>query len=97
MDKSLLQLLLDSQSKMSEDITDIKVILAKQEQNIEHHVKRTDLAEENTELLRKQMITELRPLKSHVTFINNILKVIGGLGFLVSIVAGIVKIISFFS
>jgi hypothetical protein len=93
MDQNLLQVILDNQNKMSEDIGDIKVIIAKQEQNIEYHVKRTDLAEENIALFREEM----KPVKAHVATIHTILKIIGGLGVLLSIAASIVKILAYFT
>lgn len=97
MDKNLLQIILDNQAKMSEDIVDMKVLLAKQEESITYHIKRTDLAEENMVLLREQMSIDLKPIKSHVAFVNTALKIVGGLSVLVSIGASIVKILSYFA
>lgn len=97
MDKNLLQVILDNQTKMAEDIVDMKVLLSKQEQNIVYHIKRTDLAEENIRLLREQMNKDLKPIKSYIALVNSILKIIGGLSVLLSIGASIVKIVGFFA
>lgn len=42
----------DRQESMSQDITEIKTILARQEGVLETHVMRTDIAEANLALLR---------------------------------------------
>lgn len=61
-------------------MTDIKVILAKQEESLRLHIYRTDLAEKNIELLRNQV----KPIEDHVKYINGGLKLIG----VISLVAG---------
>lgn len=66
--------------RISEDMTDVKVILARQEENISHHIKRTDLLEENVELLRDEMRKDLSPIKRHVQTVNNLLLFIGAAG-----------------
>lgn len=63
----------------------IDVTLAKQHLSLEHHIKRTELAEENLGLLKK----ELKPLAEHVITINNIAKIISVL----AAIAGIWKIL----
>jgi len=66
--------------KISEDVSDLKVTVAKQEENIKEHIRRTELAEENLDLIRKEM----QPLKEHVIAINGVLKSIG----IISIIIG---------
>lgn len=66
--------------KISEDVSDLKVTIAKQEENIKEHIRRTELAEENLDLIRKEM----QPLKEHVIAINGVLKSIG----IISIIIG---------
>ena len=66
--------------KLTDDIVDVKVILAKQEENIKHHIKRTDLLEENVEILRDEMRKDLRPIKKHVQSVGNLLKFVGATG-----------------
>lgn len=82
--------------KISEDISDLKVTSAKQEENIKEHIRRTELAEENIQMIRD----EIQPLKEHVIAINGVLKVIGIISVIVGSAAGIIqigiKIIDFF-
>lgn len=66
--------------KISEDISELKITTAKQEENLKEHIRRTELAEENLQMLRQ----EIEPLKQHVIAINGVLKIIG----LISVVIG---------
>lgn len=90
---------------MSDDLKDIKgqlkeiitsighinVTLGKQEENIKHHIYRTDLAEENIKELRK----DVAPIKKHVAMIEGVLKFFGLVALFVGIAAGIAKILLF--
>lgn len=60
----------DKLDRIVEQITEIKVSQARTEVIMEHHIKRTDLSEENLELLRE----EFKPIKAHVQFINYLAK-----------------------
>lgn len=64
------QRLLDQTEKLTDTIAAIQVILARQEEHLEHHIKRTDLLEESVEMLRN----EIKPIKSHVEFVNKLCK-----------------------
>jgi len=77
----------------SEALTDIKVILAKQQKTLDYHVYRTDLNEENTELLRM----EIKPVKQHVIVVNGLFKILGALSAVGGVVYITLKIISLFS
>lgn len=79
--------------KIAEDIVEIKVTLAEQAQQLKHHIYRSDLNEENIELLR----TEVKPLGKHVATVNGVLKGIGGLAVLATIVKGVIEVVKFFS
>lgn len=74
--------------KISEDISDLKVTTAKQEENIKEHIRRTEIAEENLDLIRK----EIEPLKEHVIVINGFLKIVGAISVIVGSVAGMIRI-----
>ena len=82
--------------KISEDISELKIVAAKQEENIKEHIRRTEIAEENLVLIRKEM----EPLKEHVIAINGVLKVIGVISIILGSAAGFfelsTKIASFF-
>jgi archaellum component FlaC len=71
--------------KLDEKLNSVDVTLAKQAQQLEHHIYRTDLAEEH---LRK-LESELKPIKIHVERLNGVLKFIG----ILSTFAGIGKLI----
>lgn len=76
--------------KISEDISELKVTSAKQEENIKEHIRRTELAEENLEIIRK----EIQPLKEHVIAINGVLKIIGVISVIIGSAAGFFEIAS---
>lgn len=76
---------------IAQDISDIKITLVKQEENIAHHIYRTDLAEKNIEALR----TDLKPVETHVKHVEGGLKVLGILSVVATIAAGVVKVIQF--
>lgn len=65
----------------------IDVTLARQEVNLEHHIKRTSLAEENIQMLRE----ELKPIEAHVNTMNNVFKAIGVLATFLGFIAAILK------
>jgi BRCT domain type II-containing protein len=73
--------------KISDDVSELKVTSAKQEENIKEHIRRTEIAEENLELIRKEM----QPLKEHVIVINGVLKIVGAVSVIVGSIAGIVR------
>jgi hypothetical protein len=70
--------------KMSEDISQLKIVSAKQEENLKEHIRRTELAEENLAMLR----SEVQPLKEHVIAINGVLRIIGVLSIIIGSAAG---------
>ena len=94
--------LLSKQEQMADDISEIKVILARQEESLRFHIKRTELAEEAIQINRaqldaslKQLDIDLLPVKKHVDLVNAGFKIVSGLGVLVAIIVGIIKIIKF--
>jgi predicted nucleic acid-binding Zn-ribbon protein len=75
--------------KIEDSISNIDVTLARQAKDLEHHIYRTSLAEENIELLR----TELQPVKKHVALVDAGLKLVGALASATAFVLGVVKIL----
>jgi chromosome segregation ATPase len=73
------------------EVVEIKLILVKQEENIRHHIRRTDLAEENLKELREQ----IRPIEKHVQHVEGALKLLGGISVFVAFVVAILEIIKF--
>jgi archaellum component FlaC len=57
----------------------IKVILAKQQVGLDHHIKRTDLLEKRVE----QVSSDLKPVSTHVAVMGGIAKAIVILGTIV--------------
>ena len=76
--------------KISDDISELKITAAKQEENIKEHIRRTELAEENLEIIRK----EIQPLKEHVIAINGVLRIIGVISIIIGSAAGFFEIAS---
>lgn len=74
--------------KISEDVSELKITSAKQEENLKEHIRRTELAEENLQILRQ----EIEPLKQHVATINGILKIIGIISVIIGSIAGFFEI-----
>lgn len=87
--------------KVDERLDSIEKVQIQQHANLEHHIYRTDLAEENIKLLQSQIENntqilaadlkehkkEMLPVKKHVDYMNGALK---GLG-ITGIIAGISK------
>jgi archaellum component FlaC len=76
--------------KVEDKLSSIDVTLAKQAKDLEHHIYRTDLAEQNLEILR----TEMQPVKKHVALMDATLKVIGSIASVVTFIAALYKILS---
>jgi hypothetical protein len=75
--------------KIADDIAVIKTDIALIKNDVAHHIRRTDLAEENLSQLR----ATLKPIKEHVIVVNSVLKVIGVFSILVGIAVGIQKLL----
>lgn len=63
---------------MQEDINEIKIVLTKIETDLRHHIKRTDILEDEVRAWRK----DFEPIQKHVGFVN-------GLGKLLLVVAAL--------
>ena len=68
---------------MKEDINEIKIMLANIETDIRHHIKRTDLLEEEVRAWRRDM----EPVQKHITVVN-------GLGKLLLILAAVASAVA---
>lgn len=78
----------------------LEVTSAKQEQNIHHHVYRTDLAEENIKILRastekgfEEIKQEIEPLKS---LKNNLMGAVKWTGLVFTAIGAVIALIKFF-
>ena len=75
--------------KVSEDISEIKIIQAAQASDLKHHIYRTDLAEEHL----RRLEADFKPIQKHVTMINGGLKFLGAITAAASLIVGFAKII----
>jgi hypothetical protein len=74
--------------------------LVKQEANLGEHMRRTELAEKNIEKVQQdskeavtKLETEMAPVKKHVAHVEGFLKGIGLLATVVSLLAGLAKLV----
>lgn len=58
--------------QIRDELSEIKQILARQEESLKLHIYRTELAEENIGMLRD----EIRPIKRHVDVVNTVSKIL---------------------
>ena len=73
--------------KVDEKLSSIDVTLAKQAKDLEHHIYRTELAEQNLDLIRQEMV----PVKKHIALMDASLKVIGVLSSAAMFIFGVIK------
>jgi hypothetical protein len=73
---------------ISKDVSSIDKTLALQHLSLQEHMRRTALAEESIELLRK----DIEPVRAHVNRIDGAMRLIGVVSILVSITAGLLSI-----
>lgn len=62
----------DKVDKIADDIGEIKVTLARNTTTVEYHVKRSDIADENIQIIRN----ELGPIKEHVSKVKGALSLL---------------------
>lgn len=92
----MFKIVLEKQNTISEDISEIKVTLGKQEVSLAEHIKRSLQNEEALELTKKQFTDEIKPLKTHVTMVNGIIKFIGLISVFAGIAHALVVIVDYF-
>lgn len=73
---------------IEEKISSIDITVAKQAKDLEHHIYRTELAEQNLDLIRQEMV----PVKKHVALMDASLKVIGALSSAAMFILGVIKL-----
>lgn len=83
--------IIDQQINLIKEIGELKVEQAEIKVDVKYHIKRTDIAEENIEILRK----EVQPLFKFRDYVMGALKLIGLLGVLATIVMATVEAIQF--
>lgn len=93
----------DKLEKIQVDQTEIKVTLAKQSMDLNHHVFRTDLAENNIELLRKQLEQsaklindKIEPILQKENQVTGMIKLFGAVAAVIGTLGTAVTIIYYF-
>lgn len=71
-----------------ERIHSIERILDRNTISLEQHMKRTEMAEENLEILR----SDVRLIEKHVIRVDGVAKFVGFLGILVAIITSIIRL-----
>lgn len=74
--------------RVIEAIHRIDVTLARQEENLREHMRRTEIAEKSIETLR----AEVKPVQQHVLRVEGIIKALTVSGVVVGIVTGLIKV-----
>lgn len=74
-------------------LDNVDVTLGQQSEQLKHHIYRSDLNEENIEMLR----TEAKPVIKAYEQFGGMLKLIGGLAIVAGLVKAVIEISSFFS
>lgn len=77
--------------KLDSRVDNVDVTLAKQAVQLEHHIKRTELAEENITLVRG----DIKPLQKHVDQVHTVLKIIGLLSSIAAVVSAVIKVLEY--
>ena len=73
--------------QIRESIHSIDKTLIRQEEQLAHHIKRTELAEKNIEMLQKQV----EPISKHVARTEGALKMLGVVSLVLGIIYGFVR------
>lgn len=78
----------DKLDKIVADIGEIKVTTALNTSHLGEHMKRTDLLETRVE----QVASAMKPIQSHVDMVSGALKLLGIIGTIIGIIAGVMKL-----
>lgn len=79
----------DKIDKINDNVTEIKIVLAKQHVVLEEHIKRTL----QNEVAIEGLFQELKPIKTHVGMVNLIFKILGIIVSLTTPILAILKLL----
>lgn len=85
--------ILEKLDKIDDRLNTVDVTLAKQHEQLAHHIHRTNLLEEVVEKLR----ADVKPVQAHVQRIDGGLKLVGFVAVLLGILASVLKVVEFFA
>jgi septation ring formation regulator EzrA len=84
---------LDSKvDRLDQRLDNVDTTLAKQHEQLENHIFRTELNEENIAMLRD----DFKPIQKHVVMISGALKAIGILSVVIGTISGIIEVLKAF-
>lgn len=86
--KDLVERILDKLEEITKEITELKVVSVKQEENLKVHMKRSDALEEQLDIMRQ----ELKPVQKHVFYVDAFIKGLGLISIIIGIISGLLKI-----
>ncbi len=96
MSDNLLEKVYDKMQELVEDVNDLKVISAKQQINLELHMKRSDMLEAEVKILENHLERRFEPIEEHIKSVGRWLRVGGVAITLASSTATIVELIRLF-
>ena len=89
--------------KLDTRLDTIDITLAKHEANLNEHMRRTNIAEENIDLLRadtkqsfKEQSEEIKPLTKHVQRVEGFFKLLGIIASIVGVCTGLLSLFKMF-
>ena len=88
-DEKNIERIFDKLDVVNEKIASIDKTLIMQHGSLEIHIRRTEALEKITDII----ISDLKPVKTHVSHVEGAFKFLGLISLLVGIVAGILKIV----
>ena len=88
-DKEFAERVFNKQDEIFKELTEVRVILAKQEESLHYHIYRTDQNELSINELKKS----LDPIAKHLAFVQGFIKLMGILATGVGMVLGIMKLL----
>ena len=96
---NLLEKIYDKLEKLVDEMSEMKVIVAKQEVNLQEHMKRSDLLEEQMKLTQEtynrdkaEIEAELVPVKTHIHTVKSVFKVGSGIAAIIGVLGIIAQI-----
>lgn len=83
----LLKILISRMTTMVEDIQEVKVTMAKQEENLKLHMKRSDALEQYVAKLEE----DVKPIKRGMAMVEGAMKTLGIIATIATLVIGAIK------
>lgn len=85
--------ILEVLNQQSNTLAKHSVLHEKNTEDLEKHIKRTDLLEEEIKFRNRELAKDMEPIKRHVAHIEGAIKLIGILSMVVGFIASISKLL----